>query len=134
MGTIPTTTLLPVRTLPQPGFSQTLESTISRFAEEVNFYYQLLSWSLFSCKEDQRNTIENLRTEVDRFRNFDLPALSENLNRLIRGATDAGVEKPGSFDSVVQVYHRFQHIDRAFSALKLQIQRRFHHFAHVNIW
>lgn len=133
MGTIPTTTLLPVRTLPQPGFSQTLESNISRFAEEVNFYYQLLSWSLFSCKEDQRNTIENLRAEVERFRNFDLPALSENLNRLAR-ETDAGVAKSGSFDSVAQVYHRFQNIDRAFSALKLQIQRRFHHFTHINIW
>jgi len=133
MGTIPTTTFLPVRTLPQPGFSQTLESNISRVAEEVNFYYQLLSWSLFSCKEDQRNTIENLRTEVERFRNFDLPALSENLNRLVR-ETDAGVAKTGSFDSAAQVYHRFQHIDRAFSALKLQIQRRFHHFTHINIW
>lgn len=133
MGTIPTTTFLPVRTLPQPGFSQTLESNISRFGEEVNFYYQLLSWSLFSCKEDQRNTIENLRAEVERFRNFDLPALSENLNRLAR-ETDAGVAKSGSFDSVAQVYHRFQNIDRAFSALKLQIQRRFHHFTHINIW
>ena len=133
MGTIPTTTLLPPRITQQPGPNQSLEANIARIAQEVNFYHQLLSWCLFSCKEEQRRTSESLRKEIDSLRNNELPALSEKLYRLDNDGTEweakSGIQAPA-----MQVQSYFQYIDGVFQALKSKIQHGFSDFTHISIW
>ncbi len=129
MGTIQATTLLPLKITPQPYPAHSLESNIARVAEEVNFYHQLLSWCLFSCKEEQRHTIESLRKEVNRLRDKELPALTE----LIHDSGHGG-SKPDIQTSEMQVQHYFHYIEGVFQTLKSKIQLGFSDFTHVCIW
>lgn len=133
MGTIQTTTFLPLKIVPQPRPARSLESNIARVAEEVNFYHQLLSWCLFSCKEEQRHAIENLRQQVNRLRDRELPALAERLQELIRHLPQEE-SKPEIQTSEMEVQHYFHYIEGVFQTLKSEIQRSFSAFTHVCIW
>ena len=133
MGTILATTPLPQRITPRQSPAQTLESNVARITDEVNFYHQLLSWCLFSCKEEQRRAIESLRKEVDCLRDNELPALSDNLYRLVNDARDRETKLDIQL-SAMQVQHYFFYIDGVFQALKSKIQHGFSGFTHVRIW
>ena len=133
MGTIQTTTFLPLKNALQPRPAQSLESNIARMAEEVDFYHQLLSRCLFSCREEQRHAIENLRQQVSRLRDRELPALKDGLQALIRHSAQEG-SKQEIQKSEMQVQHYFYYIEGVFQTLKSEIQRSFSAFNHVRIW
>lgn len=133
MGTIQATTLSPLKNVLQPRPAHSLESNIARVAEEVDFYHQLLSRCLFSCREEQRQAIENLRQQVGRLRERELPALRDSLQALIRHAAQEG-SKPEIQTSEMQVQHYLYYIEGVFQTLKSEIQRSFSAFNHVRIW
>ena len=73
MGTFQFTTPHALKLPASPLTVQSMEVKINAVASEVNFYHKLLSWCLFSCREQQRPEIENLRVELEPLRNADLP-------------------------------------------------------------
>lgn len=127
MGTFQFTTPHALKLPASPLTVQSMEIKVNAVASEVNFYHKLLSWCLFSCREEQRPEIENLREAVAHLRNAELPVLFDNLKHL------AGIKDQGEL-TPPPVQYQFQHIDDAFQALKSKIQRGFGEFTHICIW
>lgn len=110
-----------------------LAKEMSNWEVEINFYHRLLTWSLFSCREEDRYDIEILLARLNNLRSCDLPALKEKLGLLPSGLDlDRTFNRNGQETAALRV--RFDHFEQNLQRLKSKIFQAFPPFCRVEIW
>lgn len=135
MGTIQTSATLPsAKTISTPlPIIAALEAKIAIAGDEMDFYQKLLSWLLFSCREEKRHIVEKLRADLADLRNGGFSVLLEGLATL-KNELQNEMGHPDLFMDLAHLQLYFNHIDGALQSLKSKIHRGFGDFTHIRIW
>lgn len=119
-----------------PGKSQQsvvlhLVGRLSEWDAELNFYHRLLTWSLLSCKEEDRPEIEALLVRIDRLRNVDLPALRAQVELARMALSPTFTHFRAEFMSLRT---RSDYFDQKLRDCKSSIFKGLSHLIRVEIW